>query len=108
LDKAKTKKESQEGEDGESGQGDGQGTLIKGKKKTTCKGLDDKASQRSKRTKSDNEGSAQRGKGIECAKVNLEAIKGSLKKKGDVMASCPRKRRTNLNFQRRQQHLQRQ
>jgi hypothetical protein len=57
---------------------------MKSKKKTkksSCKGSDDKHSQQSKRTRSDDEGSAlgDRRKGTV---VNLEAIKGLLRKKG--------------------------
>ncbi len=45
-------------EDGEGGQGEGQSKSKKGTKKSLRKGSDDETSRRSKRTKSDDKGSA--------------------------------------------------
>jgi hypothetical protein len=55
-------------------------------KKMTCKSLDDKNSRRSKRTKSDDKVLAIEGDQPDGVKVNLEAMKGSLRKKGTGMA----------------------
>jgi hypothetical protein len=56
--------------------------LKKNKKKPSCKGSDDETSQRSKRIKSNDEGSALKGNQPNGATVNLKAIKGLLRKKG--------------------------
>jgi hypothetical protein len=69
-------------EDGEAGQGGGQSKSKKGTKKSLRKGLDDETLRRSKRTKSDDEGSALGEERPDGAVVNLEAMKGSLRKKG--------------------------
>ncbi len=53
--------------------------MKKNKKKPSLKGSYDKTSQRSKRTKSDDEGL---GNQLNGATVNLDAIKGLLRKKG--------------------------
>jgi hypothetical protein len=69
-------------EDGEGGQGEGQSKSKKGTKKSSCKGLDDETLCRSKRTKSDDKGSALGEEQPNGAVVNLEAMKGLLRKKG--------------------------
>jgi hypothetical protein len=51
-------------------------------KKSSCKGSDDKISCQSKRTKSEDKGSALGGEQPDGAVVNLEAMKGLLRKKG--------------------------
>jgi hypothetical protein len=81
LSTAQSTKQLQSKEDGEGGHG---GELTKSKKKTkksAHKNSDDKHSRQSKRTRSDEEGSAL-GDRREGAVVNLEAIKGLLWKKG--------------------------
>ncbi len=80
--KVKAKKKVWAEEDGHRGQGDGQEMLKKNKKKPSHKGSDDKTSRRSKRTKSNDEGLVFEGNQGNGAEVNLEAIKGLLKKKG--------------------------
>jgi hypothetical protein len=72
---------------GEGGQGEGQSKSKKGMKKSSQKGLDDKILRRSKRTKSDDEGSAPGEEWPDGAVVNLEAMKGLLRKKGLSMAT---------------------
>jgi hypothetical protein len=74
-------------EDGEGGQGYGQSKSKKGTKKSSRKGLDDKTLPRSKRTKSDDKGSALGEERPDGAVVNLEAMKGSLRKKGSSTAT---------------------
>jgi hypothetical protein len=56
--------------------------LKKSTKKSSCNGSDDKISRQSKRTKSDDEGSALGGEQPNGAVANLEAMKESLRKKG--------------------------
>jgi hypothetical protein len=83
LEKVKAKKKLWAEEDGQKiGQGDEQKRPKKIKKKPSRKGSDVKTTRRSKRTKSNNEGLALKGKGPNGAKVNLKAMKGSLRKKG--------------------------
>ncbi len=60
LEKVKAKKKLRAEEDRQRGQGDGQEMLKKNKKTPSHKGSDD-MSQRSKRTKSDDEGLALKG-----------------------------------------------
>jgi hypothetical protein len=74
-------------EDGEGGQGDGQSKSKKGTKKSSCKGSDDETLCRSKRTKSDDKGSALGEEQPDGAVVNLEAMKGLLRKKGSSTAT---------------------
>ncbi len=82
FEKVKAKKKPQAEEDGQREQGDGQEMLQKNKKKSSRKGSDEETSQRSKRTKSDDEGSALERNKLNGATVNLEAIKRLLRKKG--------------------------
>jgi hypothetical protein len=72
-------------DEGERGQGDGQSLSKKSTKKLSCNGSDDEISCQSKRTKSDDEGSALGGEQPNGAMVNLEAMKESLRKKGAGM-----------------------
>ncbi len=67
---------------GEQGQWDGHTLSKKSTKKLSCNGSDDEISRQSKRTKSDDEGSALGGEQSNVAMVNLEAMKESLRKKG--------------------------
>ncbi len=76
-----TKKLQAEG-GGEKGKEDGQTKGRKDTKKSTCKTLDDENSRKSKHTKSDDEVSATKGEQSNGVEVNLEAMKGSLRKKG--------------------------
>ncbi len=59
-------------------------------KKTTCKSLDDENYRKSKPTKSDDEVLAIEGEQPDGIKVNLEAMNGSLRKKGTGMAKSNR------------------
>jgi hypothetical protein len=70
----------------ERGKKDRLTTGKKDTKKTTCKSLDDENSGRSKRTKSDDKVLAIEGERPDGVEINLEAIKGSLRKKGTGMA----------------------
>jgi hypothetical protein len=80
-----TKKLQAEG-GGERGKKDGRTKGKKDTKKTTRKSSDDKKSCRSKCTKSDDKVLAIEGEQPDGVKVNLEAMKGSLRKKGTGMA----------------------
>ncbi len=85
LTKVKATKHLKTEDKGERGQGDGQTSLKKSTKKLSCNGSDDKISRQSKRTKSDDKGSALSGEQPNGAVVNLEAMKESLRKKGAGM-----------------------
>ncbi len=76
-----TKKLQTEG-GGEKGKEDAQTKGRKDTKKSTRKSSDDENSRKSKRMKSDNEVSATKGEQFNGVEVNLEAMKGSLRKKG--------------------------
>ncbi len=67
---------------GEKGKEDGQTKGRKDTKKSTRKSSEDENSRESKRTKSDDEVSAIEGEQSDGVEVNLEAMKGSLRKKG--------------------------
>ncbi len=71
---------------GERGKKDGQTMGKKDTKKTTRKSSDDKNSCRSKCAKSDDKVLAIEGEQPDSVEVNLEAMKGSLRKKGTGMA----------------------
>ena len=79
------KKKQQAEEDGERGQEDGQEMLKKNTKKPSQEGSDNETSQWSKRTKSDDEELAPEGTQLDGATVNLQAIKRTLRKKGEGM-----------------------
>ena len=70
---------------GEKGKEDRQAKGRKDTKKSTCKSLGDENSRKSKRTKSDDEVSATKGEQSNSVEVDLEAMKGSLRKKGSGM-----------------------
>ncbi len=78
-------KQLQAEDKGERGQGDGQTSSKKSTKKSSRRGSDDEISCQSKRTKSDDEGSALGGEQPDGIMVNLEAMKGLLRKKGAGM-----------------------
>jgi hypothetical protein len=79
-----TKKLHAEG-GGEKGKEDAQTKGRKDTKKSTRKSSDDENSCKSKRTKSDDEVSATKGEQSNSVEVDLEAMKGSLRKKGTGM-----------------------
>ncbi len=70
---------------GEKGKEDRQTKGREETKKSTCKSLDGENSCKSKHKKSDDEVSATKGEQSNGMEVNLEAMKGSLRKKGTGM-----------------------
>jgi hypothetical protein len=80
--KAKVQMPQQMEDNGEEGQGGGNKKTKKSKKKSPHKGSDDKTSRKSNWTKSDNKVSVLGGKGLDSSVVNLEAMKGLVRKKG--------------------------
>jgi hypothetical protein len=82
LMKVKATKQLKTEDKGERGQGDGQTLSKKSAKKLSRNGSDDKISHQSKRTKSDDQGSALGREQPNGAMVSLEAMKESLRKKG--------------------------
>jgi hypothetical protein len=85
-------------EGGEGGQKGAQTKSTKQPRKSSRKGSDDELSRQSKRTRSDDEGSAHNDSG-EGKMVNLEAIKGSLRKKGQSTPSSKGSEKVKARWQ---------
>ena len=98
-------KQLQTEDKGERGQGEGQTLLKESMKKLSCNGSDDEISHQSKRTKSDDEGSALGEEQPNGAVVNLEVMKGLLRKKrlSTATPKDPKRRKRGRQHLRRQQ-----